>query len=148
MLGTDVSCPEMAANLCGRENVRMLFNHNQMRMSELYWQYSTGGVLGYMGICDQAVGRTYVGLGAITYGAVAAAAMAEGKRPIEMEKFDRLCTMDQLQGIAPQLIGAVLQSLPRGRGEGKNAQSRRQKKTTRGTSSSAERCAPASDTGK
>ena len=148
MLGTDVSCPEIAAKICGRENVRMLFNHNQMRMSELYWQYSTGGVLGYMGICDQAVGRTYVGLGAIAYGAVAAAAMAEHKRPIEMQKFDRLCTMDQLQEIAPQMIGAVLSSLPKGSGEGKNAQSRRRKTTTRGTSSSGAHCAPASDTEK
>lgn len=149
MLATDIAAPEMDAKICGRGSVRMVFSHHQMRQSELYWQYCTRGKLGYLGIIDQAIARTYVGLGAIAYGAVAAAAMEEGKMPIAMRDFDRLCTYDELRAMAAAMIDAVMESMPKGRGAGKNAQGRAQRaRITPGGRSSGERCVPASDTQK
>ena len=72
MLATDVSAPEMEALLCGR-SVTLRFDHNAMRQSELYYKWSTQEVLGYYGIVDLATRRTYCGLGALRYGAAAAA---------------------------------------------------------------------------
>ena len=144
MMGTDVSCPEIRAALCGAVGVRLVFNHNQMRQSELYWQYSTrGGVLGYMGICEQAAARTYVGLGAIAYGAAAAAAIEEGKAPLEMERFDARCNYAELTAAAGELMAAVLAAFPDG-GGGRKKALRRAQRNTRGGRSSAGDCAPAS----
>ena len=147
MQATEILCPEMEAKICGRKAVRMVFSHHQMRMSELYWQYCTRGKLGYFGIVDQAIARTYIGLGAIAYGAVAAAAMDEGKAPIAMRDFDKICTYDELRALATNLIGCVIESMPKGGGDRKNALRRPQgAKTTHGGRSSGEDCAPASDT--
>lgn len=140
MLATDVSAPEIAAKLCGRE-VLMRFDHNQMRQSELYWQYSTGGVLGYYGIVDQAANRTYCGLGAICYGAVAAAAIEQGKQPISMAQFDRMADYRALRPLAGQMIDCVIRSLPGPEGGEKNADGLRGAQTaTPGTPSSQPGC--------
>ena len=72
MLATDVSAPEMEAQLCGR-SVTLRFDHNAMRQAELYYKWSTQEVLGYYGIVDLVTRRTYCGLGALAYGAAAAA---------------------------------------------------------------------------
>ncbi len=146
MLASDVSAQEMEGKLGGRM-VAMRFDHNQMRMSELYWQHTTRGKLGYYGIVDQAIHRTYVGLGALCYGAVASAAMSAGKPPVTMTEFDRMTHYDDLRPLAEQMIDAVIASMPRG--NAKNAEGRPQetKTITRGEALSGQRCEPASDTG-
>lgn len=118
MMATDVSAPEITARIGGRE-VTMRFDHNQMRMSEIYYQQTTLRKLGYLGIVDQMISRTYIGLGAIAYGAAASAAMALGKTPIAAGEFDRTASYDELRACAQTMIDAVIESMPKG--EAKNA---------------------------
>ena len=120
----DITAPEVVLKLGGRE-VAARFDHNQMRMSEMYWQYTMGRKLGYLGVMDQAVARTYSGLGAIGYGAAASAAMAQGMQPIAMRDFDRMFDYDMLRGVAQQLIDGAIEALPKGKKAGsKKAESR------------------------
>lgn len=111
MLATDVSAPEMEALLCGK-TVTLRFDHNAMRQAELYWQWSTHGVLGYYGIIDMATRRTYCGLGALCYGAAAAAAIDAGRMPMGKGEFDKLVSYDALRPLAAQIIDCVVRSLP------------------------------------
>lgn len=120
MLATDVSAPEMEALLCGR-SVTLRFDHNAMRQAELYWQWSTHGVLGYYGIIDMATRRTYCGLGALCYGAAAAAAIDAGRMPMGKGEFDKLVSYDALRPLAAQMIDCVVRSLPGTEGGAKNA---------------------------
>lgn len=129
MLATDASAPEMEALLCGR-SVTLRFDHNAMRQAELYWQWSTHGVLGYYGIIDMATRRTYCGLGALCYGAAAAAAMDAGREPMAKREFDRMVSYDALRPLAAQIIDCVVRSLPVPQGGEKNAAGQPQQTTT------------------
>lgn len=120
MLATDVSAPEMEALLCGK-TVTLRFDHNAMRQAELYWQWSTHGVLGYYGIIDMATRRTYCGLGALCYGAAAAAAIDAGRMPVGKREFDKQVSYDALRPLAAQMIDCVVRSLPKAEGSAKNA---------------------------
>ena len=121
MLATDVSAPEMEALLCGK-SVTLRFDHNAMRQAELYWQWSTHGVLGYYGIIDMATRRTYCALGALCYGAAASAAIDSGREPLAMCEFDKLVRSDELRPLAAQMIDCVVRSLPKAEGSAKNAE--------------------------
>lgn len=114
MHSTDIAAPVLAAVLGGR-NVTLRFDHYQMRMSELYWQYSTRGKLGYIGIVDQLIHKTYCGMGAIAYGAVASAAIEAGKEPIAMSAFDKLASYDELKACQKALLDGAMGALPKGR---------------------------------
>lgn len=129
MLATDASAPEMEALLCGR-SVTLRFDHNAMRQAELYWQWSTHGVLGYYGIIDMATRRTYCGLGALCYGAAAAAAMDAGREPMAKREFDRMVSYDEMRPLAAQMIDCVVRSLPKAEGGAKNAEGQPQQTTT------------------
>ena len=120
----DISSPEIVIKL-GEREVSARFDHNQMRMSEMYWQHTMLRKLGYLGVMDQAIARTYSGLGAICFGAVAASAMEQGLQPITMRDFDRMVDYDMLRGIAQQLIDGAMEALPKGKkGGAKKAESR------------------------
>ena len=121
MLATDASAPEMEALLCGR-SVTLRFDHNAMRQAELYWQWSTHGVLGYYGIIDMATRRTYCGLGALCYGAAAAAAIDAGREPMAKREFDRMVSYDAMRPLAGSMIDCVVRSLPKAEGSAKNAE--------------------------
>lgn len=110
----DISAQQIVLRLGGQE-VDVRFDHNQMRMSEMYWQHTMLRKLGYLGVLEQAIARTYCGLGAICYGAVASAAMAQGLQPITMREFDRMFDYDMLRASAQQLIDGVMASLPKGK---------------------------------
>lgn len=129
MLATDASAPEMEARLCGRD-VTLRFDHNAMRQSELYWQWSTKEVLGYYGIVDMATRRTYCGLGALCYGAAAAAAIEAGREPVAKREFDRMARYDEMRPLAAQMIDCVVRSLPKAEGGAKNAEGQPQQTTT------------------
>ena len=120
----DISAQEIVIKLGGRE-VNARFDHNQKRMSEMYWQHTMMDKLGYLGVMDQAIARTYSGLGAICYGAVASAAMERRLQPIAMWQFDRMCDYDMLRAIAQQLIDGAMAALPKGKkGGAKKAEGR------------------------
>ena len=120
----DITAQEIVLKLGGRE-VNARFDHNQMRMSEMYWQHTIVRKLGYLGVLEQAIARTYSGLGAICYGAVASAAMAKDLQPVAMRDFDRMFDYDQLRGCAQQLIDGAIEALPKGKkGGAKKAESR------------------------
>ena len=120
----DISAPEIVIKL-GEREVSTRFDHNQMRMSEMYWQHTMLRKLGYLGVMDQAIARTYSGLGAICFGAVAASAMEQGLQPIAMRDFDRMVDYDMLRAIAQQLIDGAMEALPKGKkGGAKKAESR------------------------
>lgn len=129
MLATDVSAPEMEALLCGRA-VTLRFDHNAMRQAELYYKWSTQEVLGYYGIVDLATRRTYCGLGALCYGAAAAAAMDAGRMPMGKLEFDKQVSYDALRPLAAQMIDCVVRSLPKAEGGAKNAEGQPQQTTT------------------
>lgn len=128
MLAEDVSAPEMEAKLGGRM-VRLRFDHNAMRQTELYWRWSVRGVMDYYGIIDMATRRTYCALGALCYGAAASAAIDSGREPLAMREFDKLVRYDELRPLAAQMIDCVVRSLPRAEGGTKNAQSQPQTDT-------------------
>lgn len=117
MHSTDITAPTAEAKIGGRMTL-LRFDHYQMRMSEMYWQYSTRGKLGYIGIVDQLVHRTYCGMGAIAYGAVASAAIEAGKEPISMGAFDKAASYDELKACVQTLIRGAMDALPRGNGKG------------------------------
>ena len=114
MRATDISAVEREIAL-GSRAISVRFDHTQMRYAELYWQHTTRGVLGYMGIMDQMVHRTYCGIGAICYGAVASAAIAAGGRPIAMDVFDRQFDYEALLKVQPTLLEGAFEALPRKR---------------------------------
>lgn len=120
MLATDVSAPEMEALLCGK-SVTLRFDHNAMRQAELYYRWSTQEVLSYYGIVDLATRKTYCGLGAICYGAAAAAAIEVGRMPMGKGEFDKLVSYDALRPLAGQMIDCVIHSMPKAGGGAKNA---------------------------
>ena len=122
MLAKDITAQEIELKL-GERTVNARFDHNQMRHAELYWQYTAHGTLGYIGILDQLIHRTYMGMGAVCYGAVASAAIAAGERPISMEKFDRMFEYPELLSAADELADAALRALPGKKGRAKKAQS-------------------------
>ena len=128
MLAEDVSAPEMEALLGGRA-VRLRFDHNAMRQTELYWRWSVRGAMDYYGIIDMATRRTYCALGALCYGAAASAAIDSGREPLAMREFDKLVRYDELRPLAAQMIDCVVRSLPRAEGGAKNAQSQPQTDT-------------------
>lgn len=112
MLAMEISAPEREAILGGAP-VRLRFDHNQMRQSELYYQQTTARRLGYLGIVEQAIAGTYIGLGAIAYGARASAQMAEGKGPEPMWRFDRDTGYEELRACMNTLLDGVTESLPK-----------------------------------
>lgn len=112
LTGEDMSAPEMEAMLGGRA-VKLRFDHNQMRFSEHYWHVTMREKMGYYGIIDQAIARTYSGLGALCYGAAASAAIAAGREPIACGAFDRLVRYDELRPLAKALMDCVIASLPK-----------------------------------
>lgn len=113
MLATEITAPEKEAKLGGK-TVRLRFDHNQMRQSEIYYQNTVLRKLGYIGIVDQLLARTYIGLGAIAYGAAASAQMAEGRIPMAMREFDRDVSYDELRAAAQTLVSGVMESMPKG----------------------------------
>lgn len=119
----DVSAPEIVIKL-GEREMNARFDHNQMRYAELYWQHTTRGVLGYMGIMDQMVHRTYCGMGAICYGAVASAAIAAEKEPLAMDAFDQRVDYEALMRVQPVLLKSAFEALPRKRISEKKAERR------------------------
>ncbi len=114
MKATEISAPEREIRLCGGA-VRVRFDHNQMRQSELYWQWSVGRRLGYLGIVAQMLDKTFIGLEAVAYGAVASFQMANGRPPITMRAFDAAITYDELLTAAEALKGGVKESMPKPR---------------------------------
>lgn len=120
MLAKDITAQEIELKL-GSRTVNARFDHNQMRMAELYWQHTARGTLGYIGILDQLIHRTYMGMGAVCYGAVASAAMAAEKRPIGMDAFDKAFEYADLLGCAQALADAALRALPGKKGSAKKA---------------------------
>ena len=129
MLATDVSAPEMEALLCGK-SVTLRFDHNAMRQAELYYKWSTQEVQGYYGIVDMATRRTYCGLGALCYGAAAAAAIDAGRMPMSKREFDRMARFDEMRPLAAQIIDCVVRSLPKAEGGAKNAEGQSQTMNT------------------
>lgn len=122
MLASDITAQEIELSIGGRK-INARFDHNQMRMAELYWQHTARGTLGYIGILDQLIHRTYMGLGAVCYGAAASAAIAAGKRPIGMDAFDKAFEYTDLLGCSKELTEAALAALPGKKGSAKKAKS-------------------------
>lgn len=118
MLATDVSAPQGEATLCGKR-VALRFDHNMMRLTELYFQQTSGFRMSYYGIVDLAAVRAYGGLGALAYGASASAARADGKELVAIEDFDRLCTYEELRACSGTLLEGALAGLPRKEGRAK-----------------------------
>lgn len=116
MLAEDISAPVREITL-GARTVNARFDHNMMRMAELYWQQTTLRKLGYLGIVDQAIARTYCGLGAVAYGACASAAMAENRPPMTVREFDKTFDYYAIKGAAQALIDGVVACLPKGAAE-------------------------------
>lgn len=113
MLAEDITAPVREIKL-GARYVNARFDHNMMRMAELYWQQTTLRKLNYLGIVDQAIARTYCGLGAVAYGACASAAMAENRPPIDAHAFDRQFDYYAIKGAAQALIDGMIAGLPKG----------------------------------
>ncbi|MBR3797145.1 MAG: hypothetical protein IKK34_14130 [Clostridia bacterium] len=127
MQATDISAQEREIRL-GDRVINARFDHNMMRQAEMYYQQTTMRRLGFYGIVDQAIARTYSGLGAIAYGASAAAAMAEEKKPLSMQAFDRMFDYEALRAAASDMIFGTLELLPKPKKSGaengeKNAES-------------------------
>lgn len=118
MQATEISAPQSEATLCGKR-VMLRFDHNMMRLAEVYFQQTTGYTQSYYGIVDLAAVRAYGGLGALAYGAVASVARADGKNPIGIEEFDRQCTYEELRACSKTLMEGVLASLPKKEGSAK-----------------------------
>ena len=112
MNATDISAPQSEAMLCG-QHVMLRFDHDMMRLTEIYFQQTSGFRQSYYGIVDLAAVRGYGGLGAIAYGAVASAARADKKTPIGIEEFDQRCTYEELRACADTLLEGALSSLPK-----------------------------------
>ena len=113
-LAEDITAPEIEFER-GDKKIMMRFDHNQMRASEYYWQMTVRTRLGYIGILNQAVSRTYCGLGALAYGALASHEMAHNARRRELPDvaaFDRIWDLGILLDIAEPMIKAALSSLP------------------------------------
>lgn len=125
MLAEEITAPVREITL-GTRTVNARFDHNMMHMAEIYWQTVTLRKLSYLGIIDQAVSRTYCGLGAVCYGAVASAAMAANRTPVSVHDFDRMFDYFAIKGAAQSLIDGVLAGLPKdsGIGDAKNAEGR------------------------
>lgn len=143
MYASDVSAPEIEVKLAGRY-VKMRFGHAAMRHAELFWQQMCRGKLGYLGIVELLTARTYGGMSAIAYGAVADAALSEGKEPITMHDFDRIVSYDELRAAAQAMIDAVIESMPKGDRKNVQRRPRTPETTTHGGASSAQDCEPAS----
>lgn len=125
MQATDISAQEREIRL-GDRVINARFDHNMMRQAEMYYQQTTLRRLGFYGIVDQAIARTYSGLGAIIYGATAAAAMAKEKKPLSMQAFDRMFDYETLRAAASDAIFGALELLPKPKksaGNEKNAES-------------------------
>lgn len=118
MLATDVSAPQGEATLCG-QRVALRFDHNMMRLTELYFQQTSGFRMSYYGIVDLAAVRAYGGLGALAYGAVASAARADDKSPISIMDFDQACTYEELRACSGTLLEGALACLPKREGSEK-----------------------------
>lgn len=116
MLAEDITAPVREIKL-GARTVNARFDHNMMRMAELYWQQTTLRKLNYLGIVDQAIARTYCGLGAVAYGACASAAMDENRPPIDARAFDRQFDYYAIKGAAQALIDGMIAGLPKGTAE-------------------------------
>ncbi len=112
MQATQISAPVREATLGGKTTA-LRFDHNQMRMSEIYYQQTTQHKLGYIGILDQAISRTYIGLGALAYGAAASAALDRDAPVPTMREFDEQVTYDELRACARLLVDGTMESLPR-----------------------------------
>lgn len=123
MQATDISAQEREIRL-GDRVIRARFDHNMMRQAEMYYQATTLRRLGYYGIVDQAIARTYSGLGAIAYGAAAAAAMAEEKKPLSMQAFDRMFDYETLRAAASDVTFGALELLPKPKKSGKEKQAK------------------------
>jgi len=111
MSDTAFPAPQGEIRLFDRE-VAVRFDHNQMRQTELYWQWAVGTRLGYLGIVMQLTARTFVGLEAVAYGAVVSAQMAAGESPMTRHEFDVKADYAQLREAAQALIDGVMQSMP------------------------------------
>ena len=59
--------------------------------------------------------KTFIGLEAIAYGAVASFQMANGRPPITMRAFDAAVTYDELRAAADALKSGVTESMPKPR---------------------------------
>lgn len=116
MLAEDITAPVREIKL-GARCVNARFDHNMMRMAELYWQQTTLRKLNYLGIVDQAIARTYCGLGAVAYGACASAAMAENRPPMAVRDFDRTFDYCAIKDAAQALIDGMIAGLPKGPAE-------------------------------
>lgn len=116
MLAEDITAPVREIKL-GARYVNARFDHNMMRMAELYWQQTTLRKLGFLGIVDQAIARTYCGLGAVAYGACASAAMDQNRPPMDVREFDRTFDYYAIKGAAQALIDGVVAGLPKGTAE-------------------------------
>lgn len=113
-LAEDITAPEIEL-VCGDRKLKLRFDHNQMRASEYYWQRTVRTRLGYMGILNQAISRTYCGLGALAYGAMAAYMLANDEEQVglpDVEAFDRAWDFGALFDMADVMIKAALASLP------------------------------------
>ena len=116
MLAEDITAPVREIKL-GARCVNARFDHNMMRMAELYWQQTTLRKLNYLGIVDQAIARTYCGLGAVAYGACASAAMDQNRPPMDVREFDRTFDYYAIKGAAQALIDGMIAGLPKGSAE-------------------------------
>lgn len=116
MLAEDITAPVREIKL-GARYVNARFDHNMMRMAELYWQQTTLRKLNYLGIVDQAIARTYCGLGAVAYGACASAAMDQNRPPMDVREFDRTFDYYAIKGAAQALIDGMIAGLPKGSAE-------------------------------
>ncbi len=116
MLAEDITAPVREITL-GARTVNARFDHNMMRMAELYWQQTTLRKLNYLGIVDQAIARTYCGLGAVAYGACASAAMDQNRPPMDVREFDRTFDYYAIKGAAQALIDGMIAGLPKGSAE-------------------------------
>lgn len=113
MLAEDITAPVREIKL-GARCVNARFDHNMMRMAELYWQQTTLRKLNYLGIVDQAIARTYCGLGAVAYGACASAAMDQNRPPMDVREFDRTFDYYAIKDAAQALIDGMIAGLPKG----------------------------------
>ncbi|MDO5299940.1 MAG: hypothetical protein Q4F18_10970 [Clostridia bacterium] len=114
MTAQDITAPAGSIELCG-ETHALLFDHEQIRQTELCWQRTTGNVMGYLGILRQAEIGVYTAIFAVCYGALLSCekhgGTPDGGRTT-LERFDALADYQALISMGPDIVATAMTALP------------------------------------
>ena len=113
-----ITAPVIELELMG-EKRELRFDNRAAMMAERYWRETTGQRISYFFILGELNARTYGGLLAVTYGALASAEMHRNRsrsvpKPVtSVRAFDEGVNMSEMLGCMEEVRLAVDRSLPR-----------------------------------